>query len=428
MSTVIKVENLSKAYQIGQIGTGTISRDLERFWATKIRGKEDPFLKIGETNDRSTKGTSDIVWSLKDINFDINQGDAVGIIGKNGAGKSTLLKLLSRVTSPTAGTIKLKGRIASLLEVGTGFHPELTGRENIYLNGAILGMRKAEITQKLDEIIDFSGVERYIDTPVKRYSSGMYVRLAFAVAANLESEVLIVDEVLAVGDAEFQKKCLGKMGDISRGEGRTVLFVSHNMAAIKSLCSKGIVLEKGQLVNYSSAEESISFYSANSLSEYELPSVHKSFSNKITILKSSIKKNNNTLKSGETLYLGDKIAISLTIITLEPLSDLSIAMDVLNVNSELMAHLTNEDDGVFIGKLDKGQTVDIVISTESLLFVSGLYSINLWVGSGHNIESLYSINNFFNFQLEQSTFTKRTRPLPKHSKIYLPSYWDFKIS
>lgn len=257
---VIKVENLSKAYQIGQIGTGTISRDLERFIATKIMGKEDPFLKIGETNDRSTKGTSDIVWSLKDINLEVNQGDAVGIIGKNGAGKSTLLKLLSRVTSPTTGEIKVKGRIASLLEVGTGFHPELSGRENIYLNGAILGMRKKEITRKLDEIIDFSGVERYIDTPVKRYSSGMYVRLAFAVAAHLESEILIVDEVLAVGDAEFQKKCLGKMGDISKGEGRTVLFVSHNMAAVQSLCTKGIVLQNG-IVNFAgNVNDSISSY------------------------------------------------------------------------------------------------------------------------------------------------------------------------
>lgn len=258
--TVIQVENLSKAYQLGQIGTGTISRDLERFWAMKVRGKEDPFLKIGQTNDRSVKGTSDIVWSLKDINFDINQGDAVGIIGKNGAGKSTLLKLLSRVTSPTTGSIKVKGRIASLLEVGTGFHPELSGKENIYLNGAILGMRKKEITRKLDEIIDFSGVERYIDTPVKRYSSGMYVRLAFAVAAHLESEILIVDEVLAVGDAEFQKKCLGKMGDISKGDGRTVLFVSHNMAAVKSLCGSGIVLEHGMIKHIGDATSSVSYY------------------------------------------------------------------------------------------------------------------------------------------------------------------------
>jgi lipopolysaccharide transport system ATP-binding protein len=231
MAKAITVEGLSKAYQLGDFGTGTISRDVERFIA-RIRGKEDPYLRIGETNDRATKGESDIVWCLKDLNFDIEQGDAVGIIGRNGAGKSTLLKILSRITSPTTGSIKIKGRIASLLEVGTGFHPELSGRENIYLNGAILGMRKSEIKRKFDEIVDFSGVERYIDTPVKRYSSGMYVRLAFAVAAHLESEILIVDEVLAVGDAEFQKKCLGKMGDISKGEGRTVLFVSHNMGAI----------------------------------------------------------------------------------------------------------------------------------------------------------------------------------------------------
>lgn len=258
--TVIEVNNLSKAYQIGQIGTGTISRDLERFWITKVRGKEDPFLKIGETNDRSTKGSSDIVWSLKDVNFEVQEGEAIGVIGKNGAGKSTLLKLLSRVTSPTTGEIKVKGRIASLLEVGTGFHPELSGRENIYLNGAILGMRKKEITRKLDEIIDFSGVERYIDTPVKRYSSGMYVRLAFAVAAHLESEILIVDEVLAVGDAEFQKKCLGKMGDISKGDGRTVLFVSHNMAAVKTLCSKAMVMENGIIKKIDTVENAVGFY------------------------------------------------------------------------------------------------------------------------------------------------------------------------
>lgn len=257
---VIKVEELSKAYQIGQFGTGTISRDLERFWITKVMGKEDPFLKIGEANDRSKKGNSNIVWSLRDINFEIGQGEAVGIIGKNGAGKSTLLKLLSRVTAPTTGQIKVKGRIASLLEVGTGFHPELTGRENIFLNGAILGMRKREITRKLDEIIDFSGVERYIDTPVKRYSSGMYVRLAFAVAAHLESEILIVDEVLAVGDAEFRNRCLGKMQDISGNQGRTVLFVSHDMSSISSLCSRGIVLEHGRIIADADVSGAISQY------------------------------------------------------------------------------------------------------------------------------------------------------------------------
>jgi lipopolysaccharide transport system ATP-binding protein len=244
----LHVEDVSKQYRLGQVGTGTITHDLNRFWH-KVRGKEDPYLKIGEANDRTQKGNSDYVWALKDINFEIQQGDAVGIIGRNGAGKSTLLKLLSKVTKPTTGNIKVKGRIASLLEVGTGFHPEMTGRENIYLNGAILGMTRKEITRKFDEIVAFSGVERYIDTPVKRYSSGMYVRLAFAVAAHLESEILIVDEVLAVGDAEFQKKCLGKMGDVSKGEGRTVLFVSHNMAAVKTLCNTGILMRNGTIVN-----------------------------------------------------------------------------------------------------------------------------------------------------------------------------------
>ncbi|ASU36806.1 ABC-type polysaccharide/polyol phosphate transport system, ATPase component [Mucilaginibacter xinganensis] len=250
---------MSKAYQLGEIGTGTLSRDLERSWA-RLRGKEDPFLKIGEVNDRTVKGTSNIVWSLKNLNFDIQQGDAVGIIGRNGAGKSTLLKILSRVTAPTTGSVKVKGRIASLLEVGTGFHPELSGRENIYLNGAILGMRKAEIKRKFDEIVDFSGVERYIDTPVKRYSSGMYVRLAFAVAAHLESEIMIVDEVLAVGDAEFQKKCLGKMGDVSQGEGRTVLFVSHNMQAIQKLCRNTIFLHQGEIDSIGTPENIITKY------------------------------------------------------------------------------------------------------------------------------------------------------------------------
>lgn len=255
----IKVENLSKAYQLGQIGTGTISRDLER-WFARVRGKEDPFLRIGETNDQHTKSNSDVVWSLKDINFEIEQGDAVGIIGRNGAGKSTLLKILSKITAPTTGKISGHGRIASLLEVGTGFHPELSGRENIFLNGAILGMRKKEIKRKLDEIVDFAGIERYLDTPVKRYSSGMYVRLAFAVAAHLESEILIVDEVLAVGDAEFQKKCLGKMGEVSKGEGRTVLFVSHNMASIAQLCNQAILLSNGKILDFNTVSKIIPQY------------------------------------------------------------------------------------------------------------------------------------------------------------------------
>jgi len=256
MSTAIEFNNVSKQYRLGLVSTRTLSNDLNRWWTMNIRAKEDPYLKIGDANDRSTKGESDYVWALKDINFKVEQGDVLGIIGKNGAGKSTLLKILSKVTTPTTGTIKARGRIASLLEVGTGFHPEMTGRENIYMNGAIMGMSKAEITRKLDEIVNFSGVERYLDTPVKRYSSGMTVRLGFAIAAHLDPEILVVDEVLAVGDAEFQKKAIGKMQDVSRGEGRTVLFVSHNMGSVRQLCNKGILLDNG-MVSYQSSIDNV---------------------------------------------------------------------------------------------------------------------------------------------------------------------------
>lgn len=255
----IKFENISKQYRLGVVGTGTVSHDLNRWWH-RIRGKEDPYLKIGDINDRAAKANGQYVWALKDINFDIKQGDVVGIIGKNGAGKSTLLKILSRVTSPTTGSIKAKGRIASLLEVGTGFHPELTGRENIFMNGAIMGMTKTEIRNKLDEIVDFAGVEKYIDTPTKRYSSGMTVRLGFAIAAHLEPEILIVDEVLAVGDAEFQKKAVGKMQDVTKGNGRTVLFVSHNMGIINSLCKNSVLLANGMILNTGPTEQIINQY------------------------------------------------------------------------------------------------------------------------------------------------------------------------
>ena len=260
MSTAIEFNNVSKQYKLGLVSTKTLSHDLNRWWQTKILRKDDPYLKIGSVNDRSAKADSDYVWALKDIDFKVEQGDVVGIIGKNGAGKSTLLKLLSRVTNPTTGTIRARGRIASLLEVGTGFHPELTGRENIYMNGSIMGMNKAEITRKLDEIVDFSGCERYIDTPVKRYSSGMTVRLGFAIAAHLDPEILVVDEVLAVGDAEFQKKAIGKMQDVSKGEGRTVLFVSHNMASIKQLCRSGILLENGTIKYVGDIKDTVDYY------------------------------------------------------------------------------------------------------------------------------------------------------------------------
>lgn len=259
MVPAINVENLSKQYRLGLVGTGTLLHDINRWWHY-MRGKEDPYLKIGEINDRAVKGSSEYVWALKDINFEVPQGEVLGIIGKNGAGKSTLLKILSKVTAPTTGSITYRGRIGSLLEVGTGFNPELTGKENIFLNGAILGMRKNEINRKLDEIIEFSGCERYIDTPVKRYSSGMSVRLGFAIAAFLDPEILVVDEVLAVGDVEFQKKAIGKIKEVSTGEGRTVLFVSHNMESILRLCSSCILLEKGRIGMTGKTEEIVDYY------------------------------------------------------------------------------------------------------------------------------------------------------------------------
>lgn len=260
MSTAIEFNHVGKQYRLGLVSSKTLSHDLSRWWQMNVLGKEDPFLKIGETNDRATAGGSDYVWALRDIDFKVEQGDVVGIIGKNGAGKSTLLKLLSKVTGPTVGTIRARGRIGALLEVGTGFHQEMTGRENIYMNGAIMGMTKNDVSRKLDEIIAFSGCERYIDTPVKRYSSGMTVRLGFAVAAHLEPEILVVDEVLAVGDAEFQKKAIGKMKDVSRGEGRTVLFVSHNMTAVKSLCRTGIILQNGQIIDTGDVDKVVTHY------------------------------------------------------------------------------------------------------------------------------------------------------------------------
>lgn len=303
-NTVIEFNNVGKQYILGTIGTGTLSQDLNRWWAN-IRGKEDPYLKIGETNDRTQKGDSRFVWALKDINFKVERGDVVGIVGKNGAGKSTLLKILSRVTSPTTGDIKIKGRIASLLEVGTGFHPEMTGRENIFMNGSIMGMTKAEIRSKFDEIVDFAGVAKYVDTPVKRYSSGMMVRLGFAIAAHLEPEILVVDEVLAVGDAEFQKKAIGKMQDVSKSEGRTVLFVSHNMAAVRTLCTRGVMLKNGMVDFIGKIPETLDHYLKNGerLQESKITNNIKWSKNTIKISRIRI---NGTEDSYSTIKNGQK--------------------------------------------------------------------------------------------------------------------------
>lgn len=346
-NTVIEFNNVGKQYILGTIGTGTLSQDLNRWWA-RIRGKEDPFLKIGDTNDRTQKGDSRFVWALRDINFKVEQGDVVGIIGKNGAGKSTLLKILSRVTSPTTGDIKIKGRIASLLEVGTGFHPEMTGRENIFMNGSIMGMTKTEIKSKFDEIVDFAGVAKYVDTPVKRYSSGMMVRLGFAIAAHLEPEILVVDEVLAVGDAEFQKKAIGKMQDVSKGEGRTVLFVSHNMAAVQSLCNKGVVLRDGEVAFKGNIDDSLQFYlhSGVQVSGKKIIDAIRQHKNSIHFEKIMI----NGTESNHSVIPSAQHTLTLSI---EGYSDEEQKTDVMLIlKSKSETPLASVAEGYYRGKLD----------------------------------------------------------------------------
>ncbi len=325
---ILKAENISKQYRLGLVGTGTISHDLNRWWH-KVRGKEDPYLKVGAVNDRSTKAESQYVWALQDINFEVEQGEVLGIIGKNGAGKSTLLKILSRVTTPTTGEIKTRGRIASLLEVGTGFHPEMTGRENIYLNGAILGMTKAEIKAKEEEIVAFSGCERYIDTPVKRYSSGMRVRLAFAVAAHLEPDILVVDEVLAVGDAEFQKKAIGKMQDISKGDGRTVLFVSHNMDSIMRLCTRAILMKNGRIIEDGKVSKIIDTYLSTEFGATAEKLWQNNNGNEIVKILSA-KAHNKNHESSENFKITEKIGITIRYQVLKPGHKIHSALNFFN--------------------------------------------------------------------------------------------------
>ncbi len=340
-SIVIKVERLSKQYRLGEVGTGTISHDLNRWWA-KIRGKEDPFLRIGETNEQNKKGSSEYVWALEDINFEVKKGEVLGIIGKNGAGKSTLLKILSKVTGPTTGEIKAKGRIAALLEVGTGFHPELTGRENIYLNGTILGMTKMEVSKKLEEIVDFAGVERYLDTPVKRYSSGMMVRLGFAVAAHLEPEILIVDEVLAVGDAEFQAKCIGKMQDISQKNGRTVLFVSHNMGTVKSLCTRSILLKNGSVNKIGSTQDIIETYLSDNIDIERIAKWGKDERPKSEELELiSIKVLNGKKKLEQAITTDDNIYVEIEYLLKKDIKNLRVALSLYTPDG---VHLFSNSD------------------------------------------------------------------------------------
>lgn len=424
MGVAIKVENLSKAYQLGQFGTGTISQDIQR-WLTIKLGKEDPYLKIGEKNDRSISGKSDIVWSLKNLNFEINQGDVVGIIGKNGAGKSTLLKILSQITSPTTGEIKIKGRAASLLEVGTGFHPELTGRENIFLNGAILGMRKHEIVNRFDEIVDFSGVERYIDTPVKRYSSGMYVRLAFAVAAHLESEILIVDEVLAVGDSEFQMKCLNKMDDISRGMGRTILYVSHNLTSVRKLCKRGILIRNGELDSFDDIDIVTNKYTnLSTLTESKIliNNLHPRRGSGAIKFASFEIRNSNNINCNE-FSIGDDINFSFTIDNIQNLKKCQIGIQIVLPDGMVIYHFINSDSNYSI-ELKYGINAFNVLLKDIRLYPN-IYSLTISIADQFGSQEFDHIVSVLSFKITDGV-KYTNRDLPVDSGIHLLNpLWNF---
>jgi lipopolysaccharide transport system ATP-binding protein len=395
--TILLAENISKQYRLGIVGTGTISHDLNRWWS-KIRGKEDPYLKVGDANDRSTKGESNYVWALKDISFELNEGEVLGIIGKNGAGKSTLLKILSRVTNPTTGEIKTKGRIASLLEVGTGFHPELTGRENIYLNGAILGMTKSEIKLKEEEIIDFSGCERYVDTPVKRYSSGMRVRLAFAVAAHLEPDILVIDEVLAVGDAEFQKKAIGKMQDISNTDGRTVLFVSHNMAAVKNLCTRAIVLEHGKIAFTGPTDEAINFYLANNKSYSDTALIDRiDRTGNGDFLFKNFTINNFADEQQARILSGELYTFRIAYVAIKTVSNVSIRVRVLDSKGQIRFLLNNYFIDLQTLDLPETKHGEMMYTIEKMPLPKGVYTIQLTCFSDGYLED--DIENAFEFNV-----------------------------
>ncbi|MCB0699799.1 MAG: ABC transporter ATP-binding protein [Chitinophagales bacterium] len=396
---VINIENVSKMYRLGEVGTGTISHDLNRWWH-RVRGKEDPYLKLGEENKRDSSGSGQYVWALKGVSFEVKEGEAIGIIGKNGAGKSTLLKLLSRVTAPTQGIIKAKGRIASLLEVGTGFHPELTGRENIFLNGAILGMTRPEIKKKFDEIVAFSGVARYVDTPVKRYSSGMYVRLAFAVAAYLDPEILIVDEVLAVGDVEFQKRCIGKMKDASQNEGKTVLFVSHNMASIESLTNKAIVLDNGRVDFTGTPRQAIERYFEQLAKNTAMSLAERTDYNgdgSIVFTNAWVEDERQMMveevMSGENVYFCVEYEIQGTV---DSYDAVEIAMGVYTQNEAIVTDLWNESTGTNLNlKNNKKGVIKCKISRIPLN--SGSYYFNIYCKSYSEVR--YAIERACSFRV-----------------------------
>jgi lipopolysaccharide transport system ATP-binding protein len=421
MSTVISVENLSKTYRLGQIGTGTLSHDLNVWWA-KVRGKPNPLLKIGQADHGNRDGEE--IWALRDISFSVEQGEVLGIIGRNGAGKSTLLKILSRVTAPTSGKIKIKGRVASLLEVGTGFHPELTGRENITLNGAILGMSRKEIDRKFDEIVDFSGVEKFIDTPVKRYSSGMYVRLAFAVAAHLDPEILVVDEVLAVGDAAFQKKCLGKMGRVAQ-EGRTVLFVSHNMNAIHELCIRVILVEAGQIAFAGSTREVISHYLSTGeiLSVVNLDDLEHDRPQQYVRLRHLALMDKNYHPS-TSFIMGDAMVARIGLECNHPMKNAEVGLKISSQQGVAIHYLTSSWEGMKID-LEPGPYTFEVCLPRVLLF-PGKYQVSLWANQpGEYSDDAVQGATFF--EVLKGDITGHPTTVEKYAysgcEVYAPSEW-----
>lgn len=379
----IKIENLYKQYRLGTVSTRTLSHELNRWWTMNIRRKDDPSLKIGEfakgfERNKKLKWEDEYIWALHNINLEVQQGEVLGIIGKNGAGKSTLLKILSKVTAPTSGIVKARGRIASLLEVGTGFHPEMTGRENIFMNGAILGMTKVEIQGKYDEIIDFAGVEQFIDTPVKRYSSGMLVRLGFAVAAHLEPEILIVDEVLAVGDAEFQKKAIGKMQEVSRNEGRTVLFVSHNMAAVSNLCPITLLLANGRCSELGNTEEIIRKYLQKEQStEINLNDIQRFGSREVIITKfytgDLLNGYNRSVTSGENVTLNFEYKKESD----TPLDKVSLGFSLHNSYGDVLSILYSDFSNDYFEISNPSGTIRCTI--DKFPFSAGRYWIGLRV-------------------------------------------------
>lgn len=390
MSVAVSFEDIGKQYRLGEVGTGTISRDLERVWA-KLRGRPDPYARIGQVNDREVAG-GEFVWALQNINLEINQGEVFGIIGRNGAGKSTLLKLLSRVTAPTTGRIRARGRIASLLEVGTGFHHELTGRENIFLNGAILGMTKREIKKRLDEIVEFSGCAKYIDTPVKRYSTGMIVRLGFAVAAHLECEVLVIDEVLAVGDASFQKKCIGRMSEVA-DSGKTVLFVSHNMQSVEQLCTRACVIEKGEIAMIGDVQEAITeYFGAYSNTKFDEDSFvgndkvrrgngHVRFSQ----IQIQDQRGNETT----SITKGEQARFQFEVVAKEPVDQLRV---LVSIQSGLTRQeVTSIDEVVLNETLDAGSRMSFAIDFDTSRFRQGIYPLYFWLGDGDNRSHVYDV-------------------------------------